>query len=46
MATLKLLFGVAIIGALFYFIIQDWFNTYIQQADPFNTTKAKTGRKG
>ena len=37
---------VAIIGAVMYFIIGDWFNTYIQAADPLPAGPATKGASG
>ena len=36
---------VAVVGALAYFIIGDWFNSYIVAANPFGGTVAKGGGK-
>lgn len=30
---------VAVVGALAYFVIGDWFNSYIKNADPFRQAK-------
>ena len=31
---------VAIVGAVFFFVIQDWFNRYIAAANPLKTHKS------